>query len=69
MDASNLYGWAMINNLPTHGFLWKKVEEFTPEKNRKTCQKIQERISFASPCGVSKRAAVVCIVRYPAQKL
>ena len=20
LDANNLYGWAMINNLPTHGF-------------------------------------------------
>ena len=32
MDASNLYGWAMINNLPTHGFKWKNGEDFTPEK-------------------------------------
>ena len=22
----------MTQNLPTHGFLWKKAEEFTPEK-------------------------------------
>ena len=39
MDASNLYGWAMINNLPTHGFLWKKAEEFTPEKIEKLVKK------------------------------
>ena len=33
VDASNLYGWAMINNIPpTHGCKWKKAEEFTPEK-------------------------------------
>ena len=32
MDANNLYGWAIINNLPTHGFKWKKGEDFTPEK-------------------------------------
>ena len=32
VDASNLYGWAMINNLPTHGFKWKNGEDFTPEK-------------------------------------
>ena len=31
VDANNLYGWAMINNLPTHGFLWEKGEDFTPE--------------------------------------
>ena len=24
VDANNLYGWAMINNLPTHGFKYKK---------------------------------------------
>ena len=23
---------AMINDLPTHAFLWKKVDDFTPEK-------------------------------------
>ena len=32
MDANNLYGWAMVQNLPTHGFLWKEAEDFTPEK-------------------------------------
>ena len=32
LDASNLYGWAMVQNLPTHGFLWKDTEDFTPEK-------------------------------------
>ena len=32
LDANNLYGWAMIQKLPTHGFLWKEAEDFTPEK-------------------------------------
>ena len=32
LDANNLYGWTMVQNLPTHGFLWKKAEDFTPEK-------------------------------------
>ena len=32
MDTNNLYGLAMIKNLPTHGFKWKKAEDFTPEK-------------------------------------
>ena len=32
MDINNEYGWAMINNLPTNRFLWKKIEDFTPEK-------------------------------------
>ena len=32
LDANNLYGWAMVQNLPTHRFLWKKAEDVTPEK-------------------------------------
>ena len=31
VDANNLYGWAMVQKLPTHGFKWiSKVEELTP---------------------------------------
>ena len=32
LKANNLYGWAMVQKLSTHGFLWKEVEDFTPEK-------------------------------------
>ena len=32
VDANNLYGWAMVQNLPTHRFLWKGAEDITPEK-------------------------------------
>ena len=32
LDGNNLYGWAMVQNLPTHGFKWKDGEDFTPEK-------------------------------------
>ena len=32
LDANNLYGWPMVQNLPTHRFLSKKAEDFTPEK-------------------------------------
>ena len=39
VDANNLYGWAMINNLPTHGFKWKKGEDFTHEKIDKVVKK------------------------------
>ena len=39
VDANNLYGWAMINNLPTHGFKWKNGEDFTPEKIDKLVKK------------------------------
>ena len=24
LDANNLYGWDMVQKLPTHGFKWKK---------------------------------------------
>ena len=32
MDIKNEYRWAMINNLPTHKFLWKRTEDFTTDK-------------------------------------
>ncbi|WP_205732722.1 hypothetical protein, partial [Acinetobacter baumannii] len=33
LDANNLYGWAMVQKLPTHGFRWiGNVETFTTEK-------------------------------------
>ena len=43
MDASNLYGWAMINNLPTYGFKWKNEEDFTPEKIDELVKKDEKR--------------------------
>ena len=39
LDTNNLYGWAMIQKLPTHGFLWEKAEDFTPEKIDKLVKK------------------------------
>ena len=30
VDINNEYGWSMINNLPKHGFKWRKGEDFTP---------------------------------------
>ena len=32
MDANTLYGWALVQNLLTHGFLWKDAEDFIPLK-------------------------------------
>ena len=32
LDANNFYGCAIVQNLPTDRFLWKKTEDFTPEK-------------------------------------
>ena len=31
LDANSLYGWVMVQKLPTNGFLWKEAEDFTPE--------------------------------------
>ena len=32
LNGNNLYGWAMLQNLPMHGFKWKEGKDFTPEK-------------------------------------
>ena len=56
VDANNLYGWAMVQNLPTHRFLWKGAEDITPEKIDELVKK-EKGISFVGRCGVSKRAA------------
>ena len=42
LDANNLYGWAVVLNLPTHGFKRKKGQDFTPEKINKLVKKRQE---------------------------
>ena len=40
LDANNLYGWAMSEALPTHGFKWvKNVEEFTAKRITKLAKK------------------------------
>ena len=39
VDANNLYGWTMIQKLPTHGFFQKEEEDFTPEKIDKLVKK------------------------------
>ena len=35
LDANNLYGWAMVQKLPTHNFKWVNAEDFTAEKIHK----------------------------------
>ena len=39
LGPNNLYGWAMVHNLPTHVFLWKDAEDVTPEKIDKLVKK------------------------------
>ena len=39
LDANNLYGWAMVQRLTTHGFKWKNGEDFAPEKIDKLVKK------------------------------
>ena len=40
LDANNLYGWAMSEALPIHGFKWvKNVEEFTAKTITKLAKK------------------------------
>ena len=40
----------MIQKLQTHGFLWKKTEDVTPEKVDKLDKKRHDRISFRGWC-------------------
>ena len=42
VDANNLYGWAMVQNLTTYGFKQKKGKDFTPEKIDKLVKKDKE---------------------------
>ena len=35
LDANNLYGWAMIKALPTHGFRWMTDKELTDWENHR----------------------------------
>ena len=44
LDANNLYGWAMVQNLPTDGFKWKNGEDLTPEKIDKLVKKDKRSI-------------------------
>ena len=42
LNANNLYVWAMVQNLPTHGFKWENGEGFTSEKIDELVEKDKE---------------------------
>ena len=46
VDINSKYGWAMIQNLLSHGFSWKKGEDYTSVKIDELVKKRQEEISF-----------------------
>ena len=49
LDANNLYGWAMNQDLPTDGFKWKKkVELFTAKKIARLVKKNKMGIFWKS---------------------
>ena len=54
LDANNLYGWATVQNLPTHEFKWKKVGDFTPEKIDELVKKDKKVYILEVDVGYSK---------------
>ena len=54
LDVFNLYGWAMVQNLPTHGFKWNKAEDFTPEKIDELVKKEEKGYLLEVNVGYSK---------------
>ena len=49
LDANNLYGWAMTQNLPTHGFKW--IKDLTKEKLFKILNEINNSMSNKGKMG------------------
>ena len=54
LDANNLYGWATVQNLPTHEFKWKKAGDFTPEKIDELVKKNKKGYLLEVDVGYSK---------------
>ena len=54
LDANNLYGWATVQKLSTHGFRWKKAGDFTPEKIDELVKKNKKGYLLEVDVGYSK---------------
>ena len=61
LDANNLYGWAMVEKLSTHGFKWKQGEYFTPEKIDELAKKDKGDISQRSMQSIQKSCPKITI--------
>ena len=59
LDANNLYGWAMSQNLPTHGFKWMK--DITLEK----VYEILDKINFSMADNLKKGYIFEVDLEYP----
>ena len=46
LHTNNLYGWVMIQKLPTHGLSWEKVEDFTFDKIDKLAKKYVAYVEY-----------------------
>ena len=60
LDANNLYGWVMIQILPTYGVTQeKKVNQVYPRKNISIDEKRRKKfdVEFRSRCQISQSAA------------
>ena len=58
LDANNLYGSTMVQKLPSHVFLWKKAENFTPEKKDELVRK--EKREYLFNVDVEYAKAFIC---------
>ena len=54
LDENNLFGWAMVQKLPTHGFLWKEAEDFTPEETDELAKKGEREYRLELEVGYPK---------------
>ena len=64
LDANNLYGSAMVQNLPTHSLIWKKAEDFTPEKYINLLKNTRGDIFWRSMWSIQKSYMKITVSYY-----